>query len=216
MRKHGYDLSFKEQVDDATHVLKTTGSAIDAPSGSIVEGRIDGDGDWEFLDSRGDTRYWNGSMVDVLCKIDAPIKVSELPTFKAGDKVRCKPGFKNDDNETNGGGSGYKEGRIVTIESLRGGAGKKGVIADSETGRGIWTWALELVTEEKFNNKEKEDEVHRQNQQQRGSGPKGNRAIREKIKVTSGRRPTGSRVSNRRRREQPRQTPISGRQLQFD
>ena len=137
-------------------------------------------------------------------------------SFKEGDKVRCKPGFKNDDNDTDGGGFGYKEGCIVTIQSLRGGHNKKGVIADFDNEFGIWTWALELVTEETFNNKEKEDEVHGQNQQQRGSRPKGNRAIREKIKVTSGRRPTGSRVSNRRRREQPRQTPISGRQLRFD
>lgn len=220
MKKHGYDLSVSEQIDRSTHVIRVTctDNAMDIPDGFIAEAFKDDDEDWRFRDDAGDLNHSDheGVIIEVLCEIDAPIKVSKLPIFKAGDKVRCKPGFKNDDNDTNGGGGGYKEGRIVTIESLRGCAYKKGVIADLETGSGIWTWALELVTEQKLNNKEKEDEVYRQNQQQRGSGPKGNRAIREKIKVTSGCRPTGSRVSNRRRREQPRQTPISGKQLQFN
>lgn len=38
--------------------------------------------------------------------------------FKIGDKVICVGGFVNNDNDINGGGYGYKEGRILTLYKI--------------------------------------------------------------------------------------------------
>lgn len=34
---------------------------------------------------------------------------------KEGDVLICLPGFVDDDNEENGGGAGYQEGRIIVV-----------------------------------------------------------------------------------------------------
>jgi hypothetical protein len=78
------------------------------------------------------------SLKDVI--IDQPVKL------KVGDKVRCKPGFNNLDNNRDGklrGGSGYIEGAEYIIKSFTNLS--NGDIFWSTCDKGVWCHAVELI-----------------------------------------------------------------------
>ena len=78
---------------------------------------------------------------------------NQMPLFKIGDKLRCKPGYNNnDDSNPLGGGSGYAERKriivrsIDTIDQVPSALKYKGAIYWPKDGsNGIYEFALELV-----------------------------------------------------------------------
>jgi len=79
--------------------------------------------------------------------------MKQIIKFKVGDKLRCKPGFnKNHNNwrDSTSGGAGYREGKIITVQSIYG-ASEDPIVWPTE-GEGIFQQALELVNQ--FNNSE--------------------------------------------------------------
>ena len=53
---------------------------------------------------------------DWIREVPSNISIENPP--KEGDVLICLPGFVNNDNEKNGGGAGYAEGRIVVVSSV--------------------------------------------------------------------------------------------------
>jgi len=81
--------------------------------------------------------------------------------FKIGDRVKCKPGYVNNDNgstrkaEGTAGGHGYELNKIFVITEAY--DYKEGIVyivkeykTDKPQGSGIWGWALELYEPTKW------------------------------------------------------------------
>jgi hypothetical protein len=76
--------------------------------------------------------------------------------YRVGDKIVCVGGFVNNDNDVNGGGHGYEEGKVLTIygvnppitNSMFGGIHKDEyvVFGYDEYGNdcGVWSHSIKL------------------------------------------------------------------------